>query len=128
VIAGTEFSIQDPAFVTWACQRLRPGIANPSEIEGIQAECDVDRAVCVACEDVMFVFDLRGRDGVLEMFIWLAVAFKYGAFERQSAAMLTIARDLGASTVAFRSRRRGWARRLGPEWHPRGAEEFTRKV
>jgi hypothetical protein len=128
VIAGTEFTFRPPEFVTQACRDLDPRIVSPSEIQEIQAECEADRATCMACDDVMVVFDLRGHDGALEMFIWIVVALKHGAYERQSAAVHAIARDLGAATMAFHSRRRGWSRRLGPEWHPRGTAEFTRRV
>jgi hypothetical protein len=62
------------------------------------------------------------------MFVLLAVAFKHGAVERQDAALQIIARDLGARTIAFRARRKGWARRLGPEWQRRGTDEFVRAV
>lgn len=128
MIAGTEFTFRPPEFVAHACRDLRPGIATPTEIDRIQAECEADRACCLACDDVMVVFDLRNRDGQLEMFIQAVVALRHGAYERQAAAVHAIARDIGAATIAFESRRRGWSRRLGPEWHPRGTSEFTRKV
>jgi hypothetical protein len=74
------------------------------------------------------VVGLYPREGALELYVWIAVATRHGAFDRQHAALLTVARDLGAKTLAFRSRRRGWARRLGPEWLPRGRDEFFRSV
>jgi len=67
------------------------------------------------------------HDG-FEMYVLLAVAFSHGAVERQDAALQTLARDLGADAIAFRARRRGWARRLGPEWKRRGTDEFVRMV
>jgi len=76
----------------------------------------------------MVVIDLRTYGDELEMFVWIAVGFRHGAFERQEPAMLTIARELGAETIAFHSRRRGWGRRLGLEWQRRGIDEFVRKV
>jgi hypothetical protein len=76
----------------------------------------------------MIVVDLRPYGDDLEMFVWIAIAFRHGAFERQDAAVRAIARDLGAQTIAFQTRRRGWARRLGPEWHRRGSNEFVRQV
>lgn len=124
MIAGTQFTFQDPQTLAG----LRTKVATPAEIAHIQAECEADRACCVACDDVVVVFDLRARDGQLEMFIQAVVALQHGAYERQAAAVHAIARDLGAATMAFESRRRGWSRRLGPEWHPRGTSEFTRKV
>lgn len=128
MIAGTEFTFRPPEFVTQVCQNLDPRTVSPSEVQEIRAECEADRAACLACDDVMVVFDLRGHDGLLEMFIWVVVALRHGAYERQAAAVHAIARDLGAATMAFHSRRRGWSRRLGPEWHPRGTSEFTRRV
>lgn len=128
MIAGTEFTFRPPEFVAHACRSLRPEIATTAEIDRIRAECEADRACCLACDDVMVVFDLRNRDGQLEMFIQAVVALRHGAYERQAAAVHAIARDIGAATIAFESRRRGWSRRLGPEWHPRGTSEFTRKV
>jgi hypothetical protein len=64
--------------------------------------------------------------GHLEAFVLLAVASRIGAFEDAEPAVLAIARDLTATTVAFRSVRRGWARKLGPAWRPRGKREFWR--
>ena len=86
------------------------------------------RPLRLACEDGMLVLDLRPGPEGLELFVWLAIAFRHGAYERQDAALLAIARDLGALTIAFAARRRGWARRLGPEWHRRGKDEFMRRV
>lgn len=64
----------------------------------------------------------------LDLFVLAAVADRHGAFARQDAAVLELARDLQASTVAFRAARRGWGRVLGPEWAPRGTDEFVRIV
>lgn len=128
MIAGTQFTFRDPVFAAQVLAGVDPEIATSAETARIQAECEADRACCLACDDVMVVFDLRNRDGQLEMFIQAVVALRHGAYERQTAAVHAIARDLGAATMAFESRRRGWSRRLGPEWHPRGTSEFTRKV
>ncbi len=128
MISGTDFQIEDPEFVGHACRVLRRGVASSSEIAEIQAECAANRAMCLACEDGMVVVDVRyGTEG-LELFVWIAVAFKHGAFSRQGPALDLIGRDLGARTIAFQARRRGWARALGPEWHRRGTQEFVRSV
>jgi hypothetical protein len=103
-------------------------VATASELAEIQAQCEKEEALCLACEDGMIVIDLRPGPEGLEVFVWLAIAFRHGAYERQDAALLAIARDLGAQTIAFVARRRGWARRLGPEWHRRGKDEFMRRV
>jgi len=127
-VSDTDFWIQEPQFVTHACAKLPGAVASPSEVREIRAQCAAEEAVCLACDDGMVVVDLRpGPDG-LELFIWIAVAFRHGAFNRQAVALRTIARDLGAQTIAFQARRRGWARRLGPEWRRRGSNEFVRSV
>lgn len=129
MISDTDFVICPPAFVEKACGWwLPPGIASDSEIAEIKAQCEGDRALCLACEDGMVVVELRPHQDSLELFVWIAIAFRRGAFERQHAALQQIARDLGARTIAFQSRRKGWARRLGPNWSPRGENEFVRQV
>lgn len=128
MISGTDFTIEGPEFVIRATQGLRPGVAQPSEVEEIRAQCATEQALCLACEDGMVVVDLRPGTEGLELFVWLAIAFKHGFYERQDAALDAIGRDLEADTIAFQARRRGWGRRLGPEWRRRGADEFVRRV
>jgi hypothetical protein len=128
MISGTSFTIGDAAMVEAACHQIRAGIASPSEIAELKAQCEHGTALCVACEDGIVVFDVRYTEDDLEMFVWLAVAFRHGAFQRQESAMLNIARDLGAKTLAFQTRRKGWGRRLGPQWRRRGSLEFVRYV
>lgn len=127
-VSGTDFCIEEPEFVAHACRGLRPGVAPASEIAEVQAECEASRAICLACEDGMVVVNLQPGPEGLEMFVWLAVAFKYGAFARQGPALDLIGRDLGAKTIAFQARRRGWVKVLGPEWQRRGTREFVRSV
>lgn len=122
-------TIETGEFVRAACNRLPAAILSPSEVEDFAAQCDQGQALCFAGEDGTFVVQLRAASETeLELFVLVAVAFRYGAVERQDAALLQIARDLGAKTVAFQSRRRGWGRRLGPEWTRRGLDEFVRDV
>jgi hypothetical protein len=128
MISGTAFTIEDAAMVEAACRHIRAGIASPSEIVELKAQCEHGTAICVACEDGTVVFDVRYVEAELEMFVWLAVAFRHGAFQRQESAMLNIARDLGAKTLAFQTRRKGWGRRLGTQWRRRGSLEFVRYV
>jgi hypothetical protein len=128
MISGTNFRIEDPEFVARACRGMRRGVASASEIQEMVAECEANRALCLACEDGMLVIDVRSGPESLELFVWLAVAFKHGAFARQGPALDLIGRDLGASTIAFQTRRRGWARALPPEWQRRGNYEFVRSV
>jgi hypothetical protein len=122
------FTFMPPECIAQACAGLAPTIASPSEIAEIRAQCEANRALCLANEDGMTVVELRPHGDALELFVWIAIAFRHGAFERQDAAVLQVARDLGAQTLAFQSRRRGWARRLGPEWARRGTNEFVRSV
>lgn len=128
MISGTDFTVESPEFIERAVQGLRHPVATRSEIAEIRAQCASEQALCLACEDGMAVIDLRPGTEGLELFVWLAVAFKRGMYDRQDAALDKIGRDLGASTVAFVSRRRGWGRRLGPEWRRRGTDEFVRHI
>jgi hypothetical protein len=130
VIAGTTFHFAPPEAVPLACLRhgKRFG-ASVSEIAEVKAECEAERAMCLECEDgVVVVTPEALSDGSIELFVLLAVAYRHGAFERQDAALRAIARDLGADVIAFRARRRGWARVLGPEWQRRGTDEFVRTI
>jgi hypothetical protein len=128
MISDTDFTIKDPSFVRAACRGLRHEVVSASEVDEIVAECQAERALCLACSDACIVVGLQPGAEELELFVWLAVAFQHGAYERQVAALQHIARELDARTIAFRSRRRGWARRLGPEWQRRGSDEFVRQV
>jgi hypothetical protein len=128
MISGTDFTIEKPEFVARACRGLRKRVTTPSEIAEFVAKCRDQQALCLACEDGMMVVDLRPHDEAIEMFVLALVAFKHGFYERQHAAAQDIARDLGASQIAFQSRRNGWGRRLGPEWSRRGSDEFVRSV
>ena len=129
MIAGTLFLMAPTLKLREVCaDHLRPGIMASSEIEEIEAQCALDKAACLVCDDGAVVIGLEPLgDDRFELFVWLAVAFRYGAFERQEAALQVIARDLGAEAIAFQARRKGWARRLGPEWQRRG-NQFVRSV
>lgn len=128
MIVQQVLGIEDAEFVERACRGLRPGLVRAIDLDEIKAQCASDEAICFSCEDGMFVVALEpGPDG-LELFVWLAVAFRYGAFDRQDAVLDAIGRDLGAKTVAFETRRRGWARKLGPEWQRRGTCGFVRSI
>lgn len=93
-------------------------------------ECVEGRALCFVGSWGTFVIGLYpGQNGdQLEAYVLLALAEQHGAFEASEPAVLTVARDLKATTVAFHSVRRGWARRLGPPWRSRGKDEFWRYV
>jgi hypothetical protein len=128
VISGTDFRIEDPELIGVVGRTLPAKLVSASELRDLEAECRGNEALCVACDDGMAVVDLRINSGEIEMFVRMAVAFRHGAYERQGPALAKIACDLGASVMAFESRRRGWGRRLGPEWTRRGLDEFQRRV
>lgn len=75
-------------------------------------------AVCLACADGVVSMTLEASDGgTIRAFVLMAVSTGFaGAFRRNEADMLAIARDMGADRLAFRSARRGWIKLLGPEW------------
>lgn len=130
MIAGTDFDFMPPSMVAQACLvHGRQFGVSVSEIAEMQAECESGRAAVLGCDDGIVVVTPEALSGgEVELFVLLAVAFRHGAFERQDAALQAIARDLGASAIAFKARRRGWARRLGPEWFRRGSDEFVRTL
>ena len=119
---------EEAPFVRKVLRGLPHSICPPSDVADIAAQCDNNDAVAFSTEDGMFVVQLRPHGAELELYVLAAVAFRFGAYERQEPAVLKIARDLGAKTVAFWARRRGWGRRLGPEWFRRGTDEFVRDV
>lgn len=119
-------TLETPEFVRKVLRGLRKPRLSASEVEDIALQSGEPSGLCVACEDGMFVVKLMPNANRLELFVLAAVAFRFGAVERQDAALLTVARDLGAKTVAFKSMRRGWGRSLGPEWTRRGSDEFVR--
>lgn len=123
--SGTSFRVVDDVVSFWP---TLPPLRSES-IEAL-AEVRAGRALCFHGEPGTFVIGLGPGEnpGTLEAFVLLAVAARVGVFDESEPAVLAVARDLGAATVAFRSVRRGWARRLGPAWKPRGTTEFWRYV
>jgi len=129
MISGTQFHFVDPAWLPLVARdACRRGIVTYSEIEEIRLHCCNNKAMCLACEDALVVAQLKPEPAGqhLELFVWLAVAFRHGAFERQFPAILKIARELEAQAIAFQSRRNGWSRKLGRGWRRRGSNEMVR--
>lgn len=120
--------VEQAPFVRHVLAGLPRAVCLPSDVADIAAQCDNRDAIAFSTEDGMFVVNLRPFGDELELYVLAAVAFRHGAFERQEPVVLEMARDLGAKTVAFQARRRGWGRRLGPEWFRRGTDEFVRDV
>jgi len=120
--SGTAFDLVDVAEVWPTLAAL------PPDAEDALHACQAGDALCFRGPAGVFVLTLRPGDnpGQMEAFVLLAVASRFGAFSEAEPAVLAIARDLTAATVAFRSVRKGWARRLGPAWRPRGEREFWR--
>lgn len=122
--SGTAYALVEIDDVLEQLGELPPD--GEQAIEAARAE----QALTFAGPFGVFVATLRPGDNPpdLELFVLLAVASRVGAFKDAEPAVLAIARDLTATTVAFRSVRKGWARRLGPAWRPRGKREFWRTV
>lgn len=126
--SGTAFGIEDPRAIPCAALVQRHRVASVDEIREIMEKCEDGQALCLSCEDGVIVVSLQAYGDDLELFVWIALALRHGAVERQESALRAIARDLGAKTIAFQARRAGWGRRLGPEWTRRGTTEFMRRV
>lgn len=72
-------------------------------------------------DDGIVVVTLRGGPIGMRAFVILAVSGgSAGAVQRNESALVEIARDMGAKTLAFRSDRRGWARALSDKWRRTG--------
>ena len=82
------------------------------------AQTGTGNAVCLVCPDGVVSIALHRSDsGRIRAFVLMAVSTNFaGAYRRNEADVLAIARDMGAHQLAFRSSRRGWAKLLGPEW------------
>lgn len=119
-----------PTEVLARLRRVVPRVLTDSQACRIADQCDNPNTLALAGTDGLLVVQLRPDPAGehLELFVLAAVADRFGAFRRQDAVVLQMAHDLQASTVAFRAARRGWKRVLGPEWSPRGDEEFVRSV
>ena len=113
-IAGTRFELTEFADA-WAiaCDYAGKWIDSSAVREALQAN-----AVCLVCPDGVVSIALHRSDsGRIRAFVLMAVSTNFaGAYRRNEADVLAIARDMGAHQLAFRSSRRGWAKLLGPEW------------
>lgn len=128
MVSGTDFLIAewDDIAPRLAAHPRAPWDAG--ELEQVAAQCRSERALCLLGPDGIVVVELLPQGARLELWIRLAAGFRAGAFARAEAGLCgPIARDLGASTVAFRPARRGWERLLGPQWSKRGVD-YARPV
>lgn len=130
MICGTEFRFADIEAV-WpriVARALRSG-TEPSKVFDVRRRCLAGDALCIEGPDGVVAVALEpSAAGPSTLMVLLAVSSGlHGAFERQESAMLAIARNLGASALAFRTDRRGWRRLVGPQWHAQG-DRYTRTV
>jgi hypothetical protein len=128
MIGGTQFTFEPASLVPRVCADRCPWLATGPEIDEIQAQCEANKAWCLRCPDGVMVVELRPHGDALEFFIWIAVAWRRGAVARQIGGLEKLARDLGARTIAFQSRRVGWERRLGPQWYRRAGDVLVKEL
>lgn len=118
MIAGTDFTIAGFDVTLNAMPRhARRRVDRDTRIQS-----RARNAVCLVSKDGMVSIALQPKDdGTMRAFVLLAISDSaHGAFIRNEAAMLAIARDMGATSLAFRASRRGWERVVGPAWHRDG--------
>lgn len=131
MIAGTEFQLLEDVKPVWS--RLVQRIArtnSPIEVlDRAMRACEHQDAIPMLGPDGLVVWTLtEAPDGTITMYLMLGASFgEAGAFRRQESALITIARDAGASRLAFKTDRKGWKRLLGAEWQLDG-EVFSRSL
>lgn len=125
-VSGTPWRIVDVLDVWPKIARRVPSTARPDEILG---PCRDGEALCLESEDGVLVITLIPDDRGLEfvLFVLLAVGYRPGAYQRRDSDLDKLAADLGASSIAWCPRRRGWDRLAGPHWI-RQDGLFTREV
>lgn len=123
-VCGTPWQIVDHAGV-WP--RIAARI--PGDTAEILAACISDEALCLESPDGVLIITVTPDDSGLEsvLFVLLAVGYAPGAFRRREPDLDMLAADLGASSIAWCPRRRGWARMAGPNWIRQG-DMFKRGV
>lgn len=124
MIAGTGFRIADidEAWPRWRARAERSR-AQPEHLEWVCQQCRADDALCLECDDGIVVVTLRPKTNAL---VVLFAAGVPGAFKRREAELFTVAREIGASSVTFRTDRRAWPRVLGEDWTADGDDRFRR--
>ncbi len=126
MISNTNFTIVDWHPHAAEIARLAQGRVDVNLPE-IEAECACPDTLLLRSDDGYVVATLRGRGDGLDLFVRLAVGHKVGAFRRAEPDVMSIARELGASTISFGPGRAGWKRLLGPQWSLQG-DEYMRSV
>jgi hypothetical protein len=132
VIGGTPFEFAAPgtegAAIARALLGQRRRLISLAEVHELKAQCEDGSAWCLLGFGGVLVVALEPAGDDLELFVKLAIGGEPDTFRRSEPHVRTIARQLGATTIAFEARRDGWGRVLGPEWQRRGSVEFVRSV
>lgn len=119
MIAGTYFAPTMWGAVEAVLRDRNARVASATDIALVRAQCDEGSAIPLISPEAVMVVGLRGVGDGLQLWIWMAAGFSAGAFRRAEPALDAIARDMGATTIAFRPARRGWRRLAGSKWHER---------
>lgn len=92
--------------------------------EEVYAECRFGHAQLYTCPEGFVVLKKYRREdnGRPELLLWLAQGAGGGLTPRYLPQLEQIARDVGAATLALRTRRRGFERLLDPRWRLRAVE------
>jgi len=126
VISNTKFLIVEWHDHAAEIRRLL-GTRLDVNLQEIEAECECPDTALLRSDDGYIVATMRAVESRLDLFLRLGVGYSHGAFSRAEPDILSIARDLGASTITFGPGRPGWKRLLGPQWKQSG-DEFMRCV
>lgn len=119
-ILGTPFELIN-FFDAWTIARQRT--SSKWICDSAIAEAQHANAVSLVCPDgVMTMSLILDEGGRMRALVLMAVSTRFaaGAFRRNEPHVIRIARDMGASVLAFRTQRRGWSRLLGQEWSREG--------
>lgn len=131
MIAGTSFVMLEDVTPQWSRLVHRIAATNSplKELERAYKACHDENAVALLCTDGLVIMTLtEAPDGTITAYVLLAASFgDAGAFRRQEHDMMAVARDAGASRLAFKTDRKGWKRLLGPAWQLDG-EIFSRSL
>ena len=94
-----------------------PKSVDPEDLESIVEDVREKRSFAFRSEDTVVVLALKPLHGRLDLFVQLAVSsLSDGAVSTYLPFVEKVARDLKATKVRFRSRRRGWTKALDARW------------
>jgi len=125
--SGTKFQIVDFSHAIDLVARRHRELWPASDIEEMAAQCRAGDILCLRSHEAVIVVELKPQDDSLELWLRLGIGQAHGAFHRAEADIVSIAKDMGARTIAFGPGRRGWRKILGQHWFLRG-DEFVRFV